>query len=314
VTDRQSFSTNNKRIDFSIQSIIRVIFTIGMILASAAILFFLVYRQREILVQHEWRFEPVPILLSFLIYCIALFLVVVIWASIMDSVGASIPVIRHFHYYSISNLAKRIPGTIWYIASRAQFYRAEDVPALYTSLASGVELLIATIAGILVSLFFAVQIIEIYELNLIWFVLALLFGMVSIHPRILDWLLRRLGADTSHFSYANLLKWLIGYILVWILGGVILFFIGNIITTIEIRYIAYIIGSWALVGVLTTVLFFSPSNLGFTEVGLSLLLSNIIPSPIAVIIAIAARIIFILYEVLWAIVNTIIVDRSKRVD
>jgi glycosyltransferase 2 family protein len=312
VTDKLTPPPRNKRFDFSFQSILRLIFTVGMILASAAILFFLVYRQREILVQHEWRLEPVSILLSFFIYCIALFLVVWVWASIMDAVGSNIPIVKHFRYYCISNLAKRIPGTIWYIASRAQFYRAEAVPMRFTSLASGVEVAVTTVAGILVSLFFAVPIIATYDISLLWFGLALLIGLVSIHPRVLGWLLKRLGADTSHFSYTALLKWLIGYILVWVSGGVVLYFIGNIITTIEFKYLGYLIGSWALIGVLTTVLFFSPSNLGVTEVGLSLLLSNIMPSPIAVVIAIAARIIIILYDIVWAIISATILDRSNR--
>lgn len=285
-----------------------------MILASAAILLFLIYRQKEILVKHEWRFQIGPTLFSFLFYCVALVLVIWIWARIMDAVGTNIPNTKHFRYYCISNLAKRIPGTIWYIASRAQFYRANDVPVRYTSLASGVEVAVATVAGILVTLFFAVPIIADYEISLLWFGLALLVGLISIHPRVLNYVLQRLGADTSLFSYGKLLVWLLGYMLAWVLGGMVLFFIGNMITTIEARYIGYMIGSWALMGVLTTALFFSPSNLGVTEVGLSLLLSNIMPSPIAVIIAIAARIIIILYDIFWAILSAIAFDRTNQID
>jgi glycosyltransferase 2 family protein len=311
VTEKPTSSLTKKRFDFSLQNTLRLIFTIGLVLASAAILFFLVYRQREILFQHEWRIQALPLALSFTFYCIALFLVVLIWSNIMTAIGTSIPVMKHFRYYCISNLAKRIPGTIWYIASRAQFYHTDSVPIRFTSLASGIEVVVATVAGILVSLFFAVPIITEFEVSLWWFGVILLFGMVSIHPRVLSWLLRRMGVVANHLSYSTLLKWLIGYFLVWILGGVVLFYIGNIITFIDINYIGYLIGSWALVGVLTTFLFFSPSNLGVTEVGLSLLLSNIMPPPIAVVVAISTRIIIIIYDIFWAIFSATIIKRFK---
>jgi glycosyltransferase 2 family protein len=311
VTEKSTSPLTNKRFDFSLQNILRLIFSTGMIVASAAILFFLVYRQREILFQHEWHIQALPLLLSFFFYCIALFLVALIWSNIMNALGTRIPALRHFRYYCISNLAKRIPGTIWYIASRAQFYRAESVPVRFTSLASGIEVVIATISGILVSLFFAVPIITAFEVSLWWFGLVMVIGFLCIHPSVLGWLLKRIGAETAQFSHAKLLKWLIGYFLIWILGGVVLFYIGNIITYIELNNIGYVIGSWALVGVLTTALFFSPSNLGVTEVGLSLLLSNIMPSPIAVVIAITTRVIIILYDLTWAIFSAVILKVSK---
>ncbi|MBE0410914.1 MAG: hypothetical protein IBX69_14435 [Anaerolineales bacterium] len=313
MTDKPTSHSKRKRFEFSLQAILRLLFTAGIIIASAAILFLLVYRQRDILLQHEWNIQALPFFLSFGFYCIALFLVIWIWTHIMDAVGTNIHFSKHFRFYSISNLAKRIPGTIWYIASRAQFYRAEAIPIRFTSLASGVEVAVTTVSGILVSLFFAVPIITTFEISLWWFGLILLVGLVSIHPRVLGWLLKRMGAETSLFSYFALLKWLAGYIIVWILGGVVLFSIGNIITTIELTHLGYLIGSWALIGVVTTALFFSPSNLGVTEVGLSLLLSNIMPAPIAVVIAISARIIIILYDIFWAIFSAVLLKRSDKV-
>jgi len=77
---------------------------------------------------------------------------------------------------------------------------------------------------------------------------------------------------------------------VWIMGGVSLFFIGNAIIPISLSNLGYVIGVWSLVGVLSFVLFFLPTNLGFNEIGFSLLLAQIVPSPIAVLIAVASRI------------------------
>jgi hypothetical protein len=50
-------------------------------------------------------------------------------------------------------------------------------------------------------------------------------------------------------------------------------------------------------------LLFSPSVFGFGEISLSLLLSGILPSSLAVIIAISNRIIIMFMEILWALLS-----------
>ena len=113
--------------------------------------------------------------------------------------------------------------------------------------------------------------------------------MVFFNPRIIHWLLKKSGVDQTNFQYRKLAAWVGGYVLVRLLAGGLAFCDGNAIYTIPIQSLPYIIGSWTLVGVLSSLLFFSPSNLGFNEVTFSLLLSNILPSPIAVIIALLLR-------------------------
>ena len=119
----------------------------------------------------------------------------------------------------------------------------------------------------------------------------------------MDWIFRLLKVEASEFSYLEILKWLITYIFAWILGGLLLFSLGNSITTIPIENLPYIIGSFGLVNLLSLAFFFLPTNLGITEVGLSLLLANIMPSSVAVVVAIAFRLVVILYEIVWALIS-----------
>jgi hypothetical protein len=90
------------------------------------------------------------------------------------------------------------------------------------------------------------------------------------------------------------------YVFIWIIGGILLYAIVNILYDLPVAHLGYVIGSWSIVGFLSSLLLFSPSNLGITEVGLSILLSAIMPSSIAVVIAIFARILLISYEIVWA--------------
>ena len=271
-------------------------------LVAVAILGYLVYRQKEILLSYPWQINPALYLLSFFVFSIDLFLVAMIWGWIMNTIGKRLDYQKHIRYYIISNIAKRIPGTLWYIASRAQFYQKEGIDYRLTSLASGIELAVSIMSGVLVSLLFAIPIVLNYGLNPLVLAGILLVGILLLHPRVTDWIFRLLKVEATQFGYQRTIQWLIAYVPAWIFGGIVLFIIANSFIPIPLHQIGYVIGSWSLVGIVSYLLFFSPSNLGVTEVGLSLLLANIMPSPIAVILAITTRIAIILYEIIWALI------------
>jgi len=271
-------------------------------LVAVAILGYLVYRQKEILLSYPWQINPALYLLSFFVFSIDLFLVAMIWGWIMNTIGKRLDYQKHIRYYIISNIAKRIPGTLWYIASRAQFYQKEGIDYRLTSLASGIELAVSIMSGVLVSLLFAIPIVLNYGLNPLVLAGILLVGILLLHPRVTDWIFRLLKVEATQFGYRRTIQWLIAYVPAWIFGGIVLFIIANSFIPIPLHQIGYVIGSWSLVGIVSYLLFFSPSNLGVTEVGLSLLLANIMPAPIAVILAITTRIAIILYEIIWALI------------
>ncbi|HZD55888.1 MAG TPA: hypothetical protein VE136_04155 [Anaerolineales bacterium] len=274
--------------------------SIAMVLISLAILGFLVYRQREMLAEYEWKFNLYFVALSFVLFSFILFMVANMWGVIMKALGSEVNRLKHIKYYCLSNVTKRIPGTIWYVVSRAHFYKSDGVDYRLTSLASGIELATIVLAGILVSLTFGIPIIFHYHVSLWLLGVALVISAAALHPKVIARVFRIFRVAETDIKYKNILSWLFIYSLAWILGGIVLFLIGNVVTNISIQQIGYFIGGWSLVGVLSTTVFFLPTNMGITEIGLSLVLSNIMPSSIAVIIAILARLLMIFFEVIWA--------------
>ena len=277
-----------------------LIFTLATFLITLAILGFLIYREREILLSYQWQIRLWPAIVSFFSFSLALFLAAVLWGWILNTLGSQLDYRKHIQYYCISNVAKRIPGTLWYIASRAQFYKEENIDIKLTSLASGVEMALITLSGILASSLFAIPIILSYNVSPWSLAVIFLMGCFLIHPRIMARIFRLFKVEATMFNYRDIILWLLSYGLLWIIGGIVLFSIGNAITPITFQNLGYVIGSWALVGILSTLLFFSPSNLGVTEIGLSLLLGQIMPFSVGVIIAILARLLIIFYEIMWA--------------
>lgn len=278
----------------------RLLLTSILIGVSAIILGILVYRQRDVLFAYKWQFRPLPILLSISVFSLALFWASIVWGWIMNNLGTKLSYQKHIRNYIASNLAKRIPGTVWYVASRSQLYHSEGLSIKVTAVASGMEMVLITLAGILVVLALSTQTVMQYHISPIVLIIIFILGVVIIHPKVIKWILLRANVEVSAFDYKFIIKGILYYIVCWLLGGIVLFEIGNIIYPISVGSLIYFINSWTLVGIISTILFFSPSNFGITEIGLSLLLSNIIPSSIAVIIAIASRIFMIVIEIMWA--------------
>jgi hypothetical protein len=289
----KAFSQKNKRN--------QLILSVIVIFLTSVILGILIIREREVLLSYQWNLRLLPAILSFVLFSIALLLAGLLWGWINRKLGSNISYFTHIQYYISSNLTKRIPGTVWYVAQRAQLYNADGIDRKFTSIASGVELTLIIISGIIISLLFAIQILIDYKIGLWLFIGVFIIGMLIIHPTVLEFIFKALKTNAPKLDYRNILLWLLSYGLLWILGGVVLFCIGNAITNIPIEYIGYIIGSWAVVGILSSLLFFSPSNFGITEIGLSVLLASFMPLSIGIIIAIASRILIIVYEIIWAL-------------
>ncbi len=279
---------------------LRTLLSAATVIVSVLILAVLLYTQRDALRDFAFEFRPIPTLLSLLIYSLDLIVVILVWSWIMRSLGIQLPFGRHLRYYCISNIARRIPGTLWYIASRAGLYQADGVPVRDTSVASGVELGVSVLSAVLVSLVFGLPILTQFGVSFVGLATALLISLIIVHPAVIGWVLRKLGSDASLFRYKDLLAWLLAYGLAWVLGGVIVFAISNMFIAVGPERLGVFIGSWALVSVLSTAFFFAPTNFGITELGLSLMLSLVMPASIAVLVAIAVRILLLFYEILWA--------------
>jgi xanthosine utilization system XapX-like protein len=278
----------------------RLLLTFILICISIIVLGIMIYQQRDILFNYRWQFHPIPIILSFIIFSLALFWASIVWGWIINSLGTKLSYQKHLRYYIVSNLAKRIPGTLWYVASRTQLYQSDGLSLKITTVASGMEMVLITLAGILVVLIFSTLNVVQSQISPIILIIIFIFGIILINPKVVQWILSRGNIEISKFDHRFIIKGILFYVISWLLGGIVLFEIGNVIYPIPIGSLTFFINSFTLVGVITTLLFFSPTNFGITEIGLSLLLSNVVPSSIAVIIAIAARIIMIVYEILWS--------------
>lgn len=272
-------------------------------LISVGLLGWLLYRQKDFLLTYDWKIDWSWLAGVFLCYSIALWLVTFIWVRMMLALNVRLPLWRHFRYICMSNLTKRLPGTIWYVASRSQFYASDGIPVRVVALASGIELLVFVVSGVIVSALFAARLVAHYRYGIIVLAGMLLASLILLHPSVLRRMALRLRVNSDEVSYWSLVEWVGGYTLVWMVGGCLMFSIARMFVVLDLSKTSYFIGIWSLVGVTSTILLFSPSNFGFSEVGWGLLMSSIMPVPIALVVAISVRVLTLLGEIVWALIS-----------
>lgn len=276
----------------------------------------LLWRDRELLLSHDWQIRWQPLVGALALFGVGLLMAAAVWADIMAALGSRLGAATHIRYYCLTQLTKRLPGTLWYVAGRGYLYGRQGDSLGLVTVASGVELAVSVLAGALVSLgFWAVSALEVGSEQR-WALAALAAaGLVLVHPRLIGWVMARVGRQLPvSLPMARLLVWVIGYALIWVIGGLILnLAIRALLPDIDLagaQTWAYVIGAWSLVGVLSVTVFFLPSNLGFNEVGLSLLLARILPSSFAVFVAVFVRVLLIVFEIVG--VGVVLLGSSQK--
>jgi uncharacterized membrane protein YbhN (UPF0104 family) len=293
----------------------RVSFTALALILSISILGYLVYSQWDTIKNYQWNINWILLIPIMLLYTINLFLVSHVWTLILNKLGIKGNTLAHFRNYCISNLMKRLPGTIWYVAWRAQFYKSEHgVSPKIISLASGIELAVFSIATAITAILFSLQMIILNSARF-WgligiIIVCLIFFIPAVQKRLFSWA----GEVNSTIDSKSIIKWTIEYIVTRIIGGSMLFFVAKLFYPFEGFELITIIGIHSLVAALSLVVFFLPTNLGFTEVGISLLLSTFIPSSIAVLIVIANRLLVLFLDLLWGALSLWIKGESRAIN
>ncbi len=275
----------------------------------------LVYVGRNQLAAYQWRFRPVPALSAFGAFSLALWLAARVWASIATTLGNYASPAEHERIFVISNAVKRIPGPFWYIIGRAYLYRRHGFGLKYASVASAVELFVAIIGGMLVLLGFAPLVAGATTASAL--VTVAVLGAMLLAALVLPGTQRMVGQFVGgpvRVRPRQLVFWVLSYSLIWVLGGVVLFFILNTFASVPWQALGFITGAWVLVGVSSTLLVFLPSNFGVLEIGLGALLSTLVPTSVAFVLALLSRASLMVFEFVWALVVLGLEQRSEASD
>lgn len=278
---------------------VRIIASLGIV-ATIGTLGILIYRGRESLLTYDWQVNWVAVLLAFGILIVTFVIVAFTWIAEMRALGSKLPIPVHLNHYIVSHLIRRLPGTIWYIAGRGYLYQQQGESARLVAVASSLELVLLSVSAAVVALLLWGTYLQRLPGNSLWLIAGIIgVGLILVQPRINRWLLRRIGkVDAPMLHYRQIISWLFSYMIAWIGSGLIFYLIAYAFTGLGSEHMLYTIGAWALVGALSVLVFFLPSNFGFTEIGLTVLMSVVMPTSVAAALVLIARVVLTSFDLL----------------
>jgi hypothetical protein len=261
----------------------------------------------------DWRIRPSWIAYGTAALVLDLFLGAVGWHWLVARLTEQRRFRTNLKFWCYANLARRIPGPIWYIGSRAVLYETAGLPKATTSLLSALELVMILVSGIALFLltlpFWVLPAAVRQQLHSSWFLLLIVpASLALVHPRVLNWLWARIGGrrPAQQLRWADTVGWLIFYLGVWLIGAFTLFSAVNLVHPLPLSHFPDVAGMWAAAGAVSLAGTLTLTGIGLRELSLTLLLASFVPAPVALVIAILLRVLWLLGELTGALLSLIL--------
>lgn len=219
----------------------------------------------------------------------------------LENLGARLPLLTMWYVFYLANMAKYLPGSIWAFPSRAILYTRQGVSKTRSGAALFWEILVMSASAALVSLL-ALRLLIRYVSNDIMLaaaVVGVLLVLLFAVPAVRRFAARQLLRFDATLSLGGFLRTFGVYALSWLLMGVAFAgMIASISPTFDWAWTPELIGlftgSW-LVGFLAI---FAPGGIGVRDLLLALGLSAYLQDPLPTIIAVFARVMWTIAELL----------------
>lgn len=283
----------------------RALLSAVLVVPALVLIAFQTWRNWEQLRTYTWALRPELWAVAFLGYSLALNVELFAWNRMMARLGGMNSFRRNARLYCVSNLSKRLPGVVWYLAGRALLYREEGVPASVALTGSALELAMMAATGPIV--YFAVLPFAGGVLSgwmLLAAVGALVGGAVLLQPavfnRLVAFFLRRMGsAARIEVAYRDVLPLVPLYLVAWGIGGPALYAVACSVYPLPLAVLPTITSIWVASGTLTLLISTFLFGFGVREVALSLLLTAVMPQPLPVVVALLFGVIMVVSELIW---------------
>ncbi len=252
----------------------------------------------------ELRFNTLHIVISFLCLVAYFSLLTRGWASIVAELGSKVPYGKAFWIVSTSQIAKYVPGGIWYTVGRVYLARTEKVKeeiGLVSVIFETLLLMLTNLVIFLISLTFIRGNTHLGPLMSITFIVIIL---ILLYPPFLNMLLnlglRIIKKPTVKLQarYLSILKVSMYFFVLWLAQIAGYYFLINSIYPIGLSQLPNLATAYTLSWITGFIVLFAPGGLGVREGMMTLLLSSILPLPLAVAISFITRVWITIFEVL----------------
>lgn len=268
---------------------------------------------------YRWSLEPTHLAASFAALLLATAFPAWLWQLSLLWLGERLTFAQALRIWLLSNLVRYVPGNVWQFLSMIYLGKQAGVSQALTLTSIVISQALSTISGLLIGgLYWLAQSSGQNPTQPAALLLAVLLGLAALHPavmeRALNWALALLGrpAIAIRLSFGQILLLLVLYGLHWLLYGLAFHQLAAAITPFPLAELPRAVALFAAAYTIGFLSLLTPSGLGVRESALALLLSSVMPLPLATVVSLAARLWLTLGEVLGAGLMLLWPNRPQR--
>jgi len=269
--------------------------------------------------QYNWHFNIRMLMLSSILLWLAFFTSIILIHRAFIKIGkAKINFIQLFRIFNISNLGRYVPGKIWNILGLYYLAGEYNINKKQTTLAILVNEVAYKGSALLIGIFYFIFSSS-FKQYFPFMIFSLIFLLIIIHPKVIDKVLNfilklfKKPPINVHFNYITILIFFILYIGVWMIYSLAFYVFVNSITQLESVSIIHFFTILPLCWVVGYIMIFAPGGIGVREGMLIVILSEFLPSEVALVIALSQRIWFTLIEGINILISLLISSKAKPI-
>ena len=276
----------------------RVVKRIVQVAVIVVVFYFLarnLYINWSKIAEYDWRINYYFLVFSWILSVAGGFAIALGWNLILRVLGGKLGHKRALKIFFLTDLAKYVPGKVWTMVGKVYLCKKEGVPVAITSTSVVIQPVIQVVSGLLVfllSLPFWTETSDFIN-NFYFFFLLIPVGLLLLHPAVmakpLNFLLIKLKQKPVNLNikYRSILLILLLWCGFWVLTGITYYLLIVSVHPFPISRLPVTMGIFSIAGVSQ---FLTPSGIGVLEGVLTLLLGLYFPVPVAILIALLARV------------------------
>jgi hypothetical protein len=257
---------------------------------------------------YDWHIRPWNLVLAFVLYSAGLLLTALAWALIMRHISGDRAMLAHMRLFCLTNLANRLPTPLPFVGARTESYAARGIARSTTMLAMSYEVVTTLlgamiIAGLTVGYGPGAQMVA--RAGVLAWLLPVPLVLLALRPalltRVANPLLQRLGRQplSAPIAPRDMLLWSGIFVLLFANSGVFYFIVAAGVYDLPASFIPTMLNITAVSALAGWLAQFAPVP-ALRQVVTAYLLSQFMPWPTAIAIAVLARLLVMIFELVWA--------------
>jgi len=238
------------------------------------------------------------------------------WQEIMCALGAPITFAQSVWMIATTQIGKYVPGKVWYMIGRVYVGKKASIEGKSLALSMVLETCLLHVTG---GIIFLITTLIAGNYNVTWLTISVVLIIAAItilHPKILgpfaNFFLRLVKKPqiTSNLTYGKIIQISVYFFILWIGQVVGFYFLVSAIYPIPFFRIPNLASAYTLAWITGSVAIFAPGGLGVREGVMTLMLSPILPVPLAIAISFVTRVWITIFEAIVFFVGLIIQRRT----